>query len=90
MPVALAVMFLSFVIGSVLPLLPYVFAPPSVALLLSWAVSVATLKAVGVLKGALTRKPLLLSGAAFATVALGAALAGWILGLLFSRFGAVV
>ena len=87
---ASAVMFLSFVIGSVLPLVPYVFAPPSAALLLSWAVSVVTLMAVGVLKGALTRKPLFLSGAAFAAVALGAAVVGWILGKLFSHFGAVV
>ena len=87
---ASTVMFLSFVIGSALPLLPHLAVPPAEALPLSWAVSVAALTAVGVFKGVLTHKPLLRSGIGFAAVALAAAVAGWLLGLLFARFGAVV
>ena len=87
---ASAVMFLSFVIGSALPLLPHLFALPALALPVSWVVSVVALMAVGVFKGVLTHKPLLRSGIGFAAVALAAAVAGWLLGLLFARFGAVV
>ena len=87
---ASAVMFLSFVIGSLLPLLPYLAVPGPAALPLSWAVSVAALMGVGVFKGVLTAKPLLRSALGFASVALGAATAGWLLGKLFQRFGALL
>jgi VIT1/CCC1 family predicted Fe2+/Mn2+ transporter len=87
---AASVMFLSFVIGSVLPMLPHLFAPPTLALAGSWVVSVLALTAVGVFKGVLTGKPPLLSGVGFAGVALAAAIAGWLLGQLFARLGAVV
>ncbi len=53
------------------------------SLLLSWAASIATLLAVGVWKGVLTRRPLVRSGLEFAGVALGAAVVGWIVGRLF-------
>ena len=86
---AATVMFLSFVIGSLLPLVPYLLASPALALPLSGAVSVVTLMGVGVFKGLLTRKPLLKSALGFAAVALGAACAGWLLGKLFQRFGAM-
>ena len=86
---ASAVMFLSFVIGSALPLLPHLLAPPAAALPVSWAVSAAALMAVGVFKGVLTGKPLLRSGLGFAGIALAAAIAGWLLGRLFASFGAV-
>jgi VIT1/CCC1 family predicted Fe2+/Mn2+ transporter len=84
------VMFLSFVVGSAVPLLPYLFGAGGGALPLSWALSVATLLSVGVFKGLLTRRPLLRSGLEFAGVALGAALLGWALGKLFAAFGAAV
>jgi vacuolar iron transporter family protein len=86
---ASAVMFLSFVIGSLLPLLPYLAADATLALPLSWAVSVATLMGVGVFKGALTNKPKVRSALTFAAIALGAAAAGWALGKVFEHFGAV-
>jgi vacuolar iron transporter family protein len=86
---ACGVMFMSFMIGSLLPVLPYVAAPASWALPLSWAVSVATLMCVGVFKGLLTAKPLARSALTFAAVALGAATAGWLLGKLFAGMGAV-
>jgi VIT1/CCC1 family predicted Fe2+/Mn2+ transporter len=73
------VMFLSFLIGACVPVLPYVLLARG-ALVASWALSVATLLAVGVWKGAITRRPYLRSGAEFAGVALGAALVGWLIG----------
>jgi VIT1/CCC1 family predicted Fe2+/Mn2+ transporter len=85
------VMFLSFVVGAAIPLAPLVLANARVALLLSWALSVAVLLAVGVLKGVLTGRPLVRSGLEFASVALGSALVGWLVGTLFERaFGIVV
>jgi VIT1/CCC1 family predicted Fe2+/Mn2+ transporter len=84
------VMFLSFAIGSVLPLVPHLLASGRTALLVSWAVSILTLAGVGVFKGRLTSKPLLSSGLLFAGVALGSAIVGWLLGELFARFGAVI
>jgi VIT1/CCC1 family predicted Fe2+/Mn2+ transporter len=85
------VMFLSFVIGAAVPLAPLVLANARIALLLSWALSVAVLLGVGVLKGVLTGRPLVRSGLEFASVALGSALVGWLVGTLFERaFGIVV
>jgi vacuolar iron transporter family protein len=86
---AAAVMFLSFVVGSLLPLVPYLLAGPALAVPLSAGISVVTLMGVGVFKGVLTRKPLLKSALGFAAVALGAAIAGWLLGVLFQRLGAL-
>lgn len=75
------VMFISFLLGAVIPLLPYLIAPPGAALGLSWAASVLTLLGVGVLKGIVTRRSLVRSGLEFALVALGSAFAGWVIGL---------
>ena len=80
---AASVMFLSFMIGSLLPVGPYVLATGHAALLTSWALSVGTLLGVGVFKAVLTDKPRLRSGLEFAAVALGSALLGWALGLVF-------
>jgi VIT1/CCC1 family predicted Fe2+/Mn2+ transporter len=85
------VMFLAFVIGAAIPLAPLVLIGGRVALPLSWALSVAVLLGVGILKGILTGRPLLRSGLEFAAVALGSALVGWLVGALFeSAFGIVV
>ena len=46
---------------------------------------------VGVLKGVLTGRPPLRSGLEFASVALGPAVVGWLVGTLFERaFGIVI
>jgi VIT1/CCC1 family predicted Fe2+/Mn2+ transporter len=76
---------LSFVIGAAIPLAPLVLVGGRPALPLSWALSVAVLLGVGVLKGVLTGRPLLRSGLAFASVALGSAVVGWLVGTLFDR-----
>ena len=78
-------MFLSFVIGAAMPLAPLVLVRGRPALPLSWALSVAVLLGVGVLKGVLTGRPLLRSGLEFASVALGSAVVGWLVGTLFDR-----
>jgi VIT1/CCC1 family predicted Fe2+/Mn2+ transporter len=84
------VMFLSFVVGSAVPLLPYLLGVGGWALPVSWMLSVTALLGVGIFKGLLTRQPLLRSGLEFAGVALGAALLGWAFGKVFARFGAAV
>lgn len=86
-----AVMFLAFVIGATIPLAPLVLVDSRLALPLSWALSVVVLLGVGILKGILTARPLLRSGLEFASVALGSAVVGWLVGTLFERtFGIVV
>ena len=52
---------------------------------LSWALSIALLLGVGIVKGVLTGRPLLGSGLEFAWVALGSAVVGWLVGTLFDR-----
>jgi VIT1/CCC1 family predicted Fe2+/Mn2+ transporter len=85
------VMFLSFIIGAAIPLAPLVLAPAWLALPLSWALSIGVLLGVGVLKGILTGRPLLRSGLEFASVALGSAVVGWLVGTWFEwAFGVVV
>ncbi|HWC02827.1 MAG TPA: VIT1/CCC1 transporter family protein [Methylomirabilota bacterium] len=77
------VMFLSFVVGAAIPLGPLVLVGGEAALPLSWALSIAVLLGVGVLKGVLSGRPLLRSGLEFASVALGSAVVGWLVGTLF-------
>lgn len=80
------VMFLSFVLGALIPLVPFLALAGRAALPVSWILSVATLLGVGVFKGVLTDRPRLRSGLEFATVALGSAALGWLVGTLFERF----
>jgi predicted membrane protein (TIGR00267 family) len=84
---AATVMFLSFIVGAAIPTLPFLFLLGSVALLLSWGLSIAALLAVGIFKGAITNKPLLRSGLEFAAVALGSAVLGWVLGRAIEAYG---
>jgi VIT1/CCC1 family predicted Fe2+/Mn2+ transporter len=81
------VMFMSFMIGAAVPLLPFLVMRGPGALPVSWGLSIGTLLGVGVFKGVLTDKPRLRSGLEFAAVALGSAAVGWLLGKLFERFG---
>jgi len=74
------------VIGAAIPLAPLVPTAGRAALPLS----VAVLLAVGVVKGVLTGRPLLRPGLEFASVALGSAVVGWPVGILFERVFGVV
>ena len=85
------VMFLSFVIGAAIPLAPLMLVGGRAALPFSWGLSIAVLLGVGILKGLLTGRPLLRSGLEFASVALGSAVVGWLVGTVFDRaFGVTV
>ncbi len=78
-----AVMFGSFLIGALIPVVPFLLPLGAFALPTSWMLSVGALLGVGVFKGLITDAPLLRSGFEFAAVALGSALVGWLLGRLF-------
>ncbi len=80
---ASAVMFASFLIGALVPVLPFLLPLGRLALPLSCTLSVATLLGVGVFRGVLTSQPLVRSGVEFASIALGSAAVGWLLGRAF-------
>ena len=80
------VMFVSFMIGAAIPLLQFLLPLDRLALPTSWLLSVATLLGVGVFKGRLTGKPMLRSGLEFASIAVGSAAVGWLLGKIFEYF----
>jgi VIT1/CCC1 family predicted Fe2+/Mn2+ transporter len=84
-----AVMFGSFMIGALIPVVPFLLSLGSAALPVSWALSIGALLAVGVFKGILTDASLLRSGIEFAGVALGSAALGWLVGSLFGVAGVV-
>lgn len=79
------VMFLSFLLGSAVPLIPFLLPLARLSLPISWAASVSVLIGVGIFKGIITAKPLVRSGLEFALVALGSGGAGWLIGLLLER-----
>jgi VIT1/CCC1 family predicted Fe2+/Mn2+ transporter len=83
---AAVVMGFSFVVGALVPLLPYLVLTGIEALYLSIAVSAVTLFAVGVFKGYLAAKSPLLSGVQFFAIAVGAALLGYLIGLAVQYF----
>lgn len=78
---AAIVMGLSFVVGAVIPLLPYFVVAGMSALYLSALFAAVTLFAVGVFKGYLAAQSLLLSGLEFFLIAVGASLLGYGTGL---------
>jgi VIT1/CCC1 family predicted Fe2+/Mn2+ transporter len=79
-----AVMFLSFLVGSLVPLVPFLLPSRVPPLPISWTLSIATLLGVGTFRGILTGQPPLRSGAEFAAVALGSAILGWLVGAVFT------
>src|SRR3989338_1543038 len=83
---AALVMGFSFVVGAVIPLLPYLILAGMKALYLSITIAAATLFSVGVFKGRLAARSLLLSGLEFFLIAVGAALLGYLIGLVVQYF----
>ena len=83
---AALVMGFSFVVGAVIPLLPYLILAGMKALYLSITLAAATLFSVGVFKGRLAARSLLLSGLEFFLIAVGAALLGYLIGLVVQYF----
>jgi len=78
---AATVMYVSFMIGGGIPLLPYCIGGGTHALLLSCALSAVTLFGVGFWKGKLARRSAMISGLQFFAVAVGSALVGFLVGV---------
>lgn len=83
---AALVMGLSFVVGAIIPLLPYLILAGMNALYLSVALAALTLFSVGVFKGYLAARSLFSSGLEFFLIAVGAALLGYLIGLAVQYF----
>jgi vacuolar iron transporter family protein len=83
---AALVMGISFVLGAVIPLLPYLLLTGMNALYLSIVLAALTLFSVGVFKGYLAARPLFFSGLEFFFIAVGASLFGYLIGLVVQYF----
>ena len=83
---AALVMAASFVMGALIPIVPYLVLKGTAALYLSIALSALTLFAVGVFKGRLAGKSQLRSGVQFFAIAVSAALLGYLIGLVVQYF----
>lgn len=83
---AALVMGVSFVLGAVIPLLPYLLLTGMNALYLSIVLAALTLFSVGVFKGHLAARPLFFSGLEFFFIAVGASLFGYLIGLVVQYF----
>lgn len=79
---AAAVMGASFILGALIPILPYLVLSGATALSVSIGLSSMVLFAVGVFKGYLAAKSPILSGVQFFVIAVGAALLGYLIGLM--------
>jgi vacuolar iron transporter family protein len=83
---AALVMAASFVMGALIPIVPYLVLKGTIALYFSIALSALTLFAVGVFKGRLAEKSQLRSGLQFFAIAVSAALLGYLIGLVVQYF----
>jgi predicted membrane protein (TIGR00267 family) len=83
---AALVMGLSFVAGAIIPIIPYLIISGVNALYLSIALSAVTLFGLGIFKGYLAGKSLVLSGVQFFAIAVGAAALGYLIGVLVQYF----
>ena len=83
---AALVMGLSFIVGATIPILPYLIWSGLGALYISALLGGITLFGVGAFKGKLAGKSLILSGLEFFFVAVGAAGAGYLIGLVVQLF----
>ena len=83
---AALIMGLSFIVGAVVPILPYMFSSGVAAFYLSALLGGVTLFGVGSLKGKLAGQSLFLSGFKFFLIAVSAAVAGYLIGLVVQHF----
>ena len=83
------VMAASFILGGVLPVVPFVFLPLRVALIAAAALACSALFAVGMFKGRLAGQALGRSGLEFLAVALVATGMGYGIGLVLERIAGV-
>lgn len=83
---AALVMGLSFIIGAIVPIIPYMIASGLTAFSVSALLGGVTLFGVGAFKGKLAGKSLVVGGLEFFLVAVGAAAAGYLIGLAVQYF----
>lgn len=83
---AAVVMGWSFIIGAIIPLAPYVLLSGLDALYLSALLGGVTLFGVGAFKGHLAGQSLFLSGGKFFLIAMGAAVLGYLIGIVAQYF----
>jgi len=83
---AALVMGLSFIVGAIIPLSPYIVLTGVEALSLSTLLGGVTLFGVGAFKGHLAGQSLMLSGFKFFLIAVGAAGLGYFIGLVVQYF----
>jgi VIT1/CCC1 family predicted Fe2+/Mn2+ transporter len=83
---AALIMGLSFIVGAVVPILPYMFSSGVAAFYLSALLGGVTLFGVGSLKGKLAGQSLFLSGFKFFLIAVSAAVVGYLIGLVVQHF----
>lgn len=79
-------MGLSFIVGALIPIVPYMVLGGMNALYVSSVLSAVTLFGVGFFKGRLAAKSPFLSGLQFFTIAVGAAVLGYLIGLIVQYF----
>jgi VIT1/CCC1 family predicted Fe2+/Mn2+ transporter len=79
---AALVMGISFILGAIIPIFPYCLFNGASALALSIGLSSLALFGVGVFKGYLAARSLILSGVQFFVIAVGAALLGYLIGVI--------
>jgi VIT1/CCC1 family predicted Fe2+/Mn2+ transporter len=72
----------TFLLGAILPILPYIFMTGLPAVLVSLALSAVGLATVGLVKSAATGQRLWVGGAQVLLVGTGAALAGYLFGVI--------
>lgn len=83
---AALVMGLSFIVGAIIPIVPYMAAAGATALYLSVFLSASTLFIVGAFKGHLAGQSLAISGGKFFIIAVSAAGLGYLIGLAVQFF----
>jgi predicted membrane protein (TIGR00267 family) len=83
---AALVMGLSFIVGAIVPILPYMAMTGAMALYLSVFLSALTLFVVGAFKGHLAGQSLMISGGKFFIIAVTAAGLGYLIGLVVQWF----
>ncbi|MEK9130744.1 MAG: VIT1/CCC1 transporter family protein [Patescibacteria group bacterium] len=84
-----AVMFISYIVGGLFPLAPYLLLPIHLAYAPSIIVTVLMLFLVGVWKGKMTKRSLFRSGVEMMTVSLTAAVLGYVIGRLVAHWAGV-
>jgi VIT1/CCC1 family predicted Fe2+/Mn2+ transporter len=83
---AALIMGLSFIVGAIIPILPYMVLSGLAALYASTLLAGATLFGVGAFKGVLAGQTPMISGGQFFLIAVSAAALGYVIGMIVQHF----